>query len=323
MSRLSSAKRLTRADVLVLGVVGLLLGVLVPVLLARPRAQATRVLCRANLGQIGKMMFIYAQDYNGALPRVDGPTTVWGLVVNWLAPDRYGAYGINRTDNSGGTASISSCFYLLVKHYAAPPRLFVCKGDVGAVEFRLADPSPGVFPIKLADAWDFGPGLDATKYCSYSYHIPFGRFPLMTGRDPNLAVAADRNPWIRSPGADAKTNFAVFKPDMAPWRGTPEQARVGNALTHQEDGQNVLFLDGRVTFEKRAFCAVDKDSIYTLSDRIATNQGSALGIQPVPSPDLSAPCEQDSLLLHDTDLHGVAPRPPQRRLSNSGAGTPR
>jgi hypothetical protein len=68
-------KGLTRADVLVAGAVCLFLITLVPVLLAKPREQSIRQLCGANLAQIGKTMLIYANDYQKALPRANGPTT--------------------------------------------------------------------------------------------------------------------------------------------------------------------------------------------------------------------------------------------------------
>jgi hypothetical protein len=132
--------------------IGLLLIALVPVLLAKPREQSARQLCAANLAQIGKLMLLYANNHNGALPRAGSLTTVWGPVANWMVTNRYMAFGLDAT-GSGGSATISSCFYLLVKYYQAPLRLFLCRDDRGTTEFKLSDlaiqPSPG---FKLADA---------------------------------------------------------------------------------------------------------------------------------------------------------------------------
>ena len=112
VTRRCGSSGLTRADVLVVLVLGVFLLAVVGPLASEPRAQASRVVCKANLGKIGKAMFIYAGDYDGQLPRAGGRTSEWGRVV-WNAFDRYTAYGIS-ADGEGGHATISSCFYLLV-----------------------------------------------------------------------------------------------------------------------------------------------------------------------------------------------------------------
>ena len=291
-------RRVTRLDALIVGAICLLLIALVPVLFAKPREQSVRLLCGANLAQIGKAMLIYANDYEGALPRAGGPYATWGAVANWTTPNRYQAFGLNARGENG-SATISSCFYLLVKHYEAPTRLFICRDDKGTTEFRLSNGLVSVLPgFKLANAWDFGMPSDSFKHCSYSYHFPFGRYFLTTSRDPNLAVAADRSPWISSPMAVA-ASLMDFRPDISGFGGAPKQACVGNAIAHGRDGQNVLFLDGRVAFEKRSYCAVDNDNIYLISPD--SQHGSPKGTVPVP-PTVVLLNEQDSVLVHDPDM---------------------
>jgi hypothetical protein len=303
MAEQRGSKRLTRADALVIAVVGLLLIFLVPVLFAKPREQAVRRLCAANLTQIGKAMFSYANDYEDELPRAGGRSSVWGPTTNWMAIDRRAAFGL-AADGSGGTASISSCFYLLVKYLDMSPRVFVCKGDKGTTEFTLAD-RPGVPPsITLAGFWDFSSASESFKHCSYAYHIPFGLYSLTTSSDPNLAVAADRNPWIKSPAADPSV-WADFRPDVSYPGGTPgisATARKGNSTAHQLDGQNVLFLDGRVTFENRAYCGIDKDNIYTLSRMWPEGEGDPYGTLPVAVGTLTPSNAKDSVLVHDPPI---------------------
>ena len=120
-------------------------------------------------------------------------------------------------------------------------------------------------------------------------------FALTTSSEPAMAVAADRNPWIESPAADAKT-WGKFRPDMSPWNGNTDDARFGNAIAHQEDGQNVLFLDSHVTFEKRAYCGFEEDNIYTLLP-------GAIGNPQVGEAPIACQSEpghrQDSLLVND------------------------
>lgn len=228
--------------------------------------------------------------------RAGGRNTAWGMTVNWMAADRRAAFGI-ATDGSGGVASTNASLYLLVKYLGVPPSLFICKGDRGTTEFKLSDlflPASRT----LADLWDFGPPAESFRHCSYAYHIPYSQYALTTFRDPNLAVAADRNPWIQSPAADPQ-DWSKWRPDV-PYPGgipgTSAQALMGNSVTHKHDGQNVLFLDGRVTFETRSYCGVERDNIYTLSTN--TTGSHVYGAMPV-SASVVPTNRNDSLLVHD------------------------
>jgi hypothetical protein len=192
-----------------------------------------------------------------------------------------------------------------VKYYQAPTRLFLCRGDKGTSEFKLSDHMVPRTDFELADAWDFGPPATAYKSCSFAYHLPFGQHPLTTSRDPNLTVAADRNPWFISPGADP-ASFAEFVPDLTT-AGNAESARAGSAPSHRKDGQNVLFLDGRVIFETRVYCGVNRDNIYTTSG--LPDSGHPRGIAPLT---LHQPnSEEDSFLVHDPSA-GIPSHPSRR-----------
>jgi len=102
-----------------------------------------------------------------------------------------------------------------------------------------------------------------------------------------MAVAADRNPWMDSPAAVAK-DISLFNPE-----GGRESVKYGNAIAHEEEGQNVLFLDSHVAFEDRSFCGVNDDNIYTHWDGgdIRFGMVPALGSEPLD--------RRDSLLVHD------------------------
>jgi len=294
----------------VIAIIALLMGILMPAL-ARVRQLAFRMVCGTNLSGIGKAMLIYANDYEDELPRAGGRNTAWGAVANWKAPDRRTAFGL-AADGTGGSATISSCFYLLVKYAEVTPKSFICKGDAGTTEFKLADRTDVPVNFELIDAWDFGDATENYKHCSYTYHVPFGLYALTTSNEPGFAVAADRNPWIKSPAADPGV-FADFKPDSGATggTGTSDQAKKGNAINHQGDGQQVLFLDSHVEFAKRAYCSIEDDNIYTVS-RNAT-QGDALGTMPVPAAGLVPTNRKDSLLVHDPDTFGSkSTRDPRR-----------
>ena len=93
--------------------------------------------------------------------------------------------------------------------------------------------------------------------------------------------------------------------------GTSDQARIGNSITHQRDGQNVLFLDGRVRFERRAYCAVGKDNIYTVSTDV-TGRGHVFGVPPTPGPVCTPMNNADSVLVHDPDAFPPGGQGPSR-----------
>jgi prepilin-type processing-associated H-X9-DG protein len=292
MARSRNSKGLTRVEVLVVALVSVFVLSLLSPAFRRAKSDAERAVCASNLATLGKAMRLYAMDYENAFPRAGGRTSDWGDAVRWNAPNRYQAYGLS-ADGSGGSATISSCFYLLVKYTDLAPRYFVCPGDTGTTEFQ--PPAGAGLPrgFRIIDAWDFGP--EAYSHCSYAYHLPFGLYALTTSHDSGMPLAADRNPWLRSPGHEAHL-VAGFKPDLPAYKGTAEQARRGNSLSHKGDGQNVLFIDGHVAFEERSYCGLDNDNIYLIS--ADPTQGSPLGW--VPAPGMATPTNRkDSVLVHD------------------------
>ncbi len=272
----------------VIAIIALLMGILMPAL-ARVRQIAFRLICGTNLSGIGKAMLIYSNDYDDEFPRAGGRDSVWSFgIPNWLAESRFAAYGLG-ADGSGGSASITSSFYLLVKYAEVTPKSFICKGDSGTTEFKPTDYGAG--NRELIDLWDFGPQGSSNEHCSYAYHMPYGLYALTTSSEPGMAVAADRNPWMDSPAAEGKTAdiYALFNPD-----GGKEFVNHGNAIAHQEDGQNVLFMDAHVGFEKQSFCAINDDNIYTFWDGTDIRKGG------IPIPGTSEPMDRlDSFLVHD------------------------
>jgi prepilin-type N-terminal cleavage/methylation domain-containing protein len=283
----------------VIAIIALLMGILMPAL-ARVRQIAFRMVCGTNLSGIGKAMLIYSNDYDDELPRAGGRNSVWsGRIPNWLANNRFAAYGLSN-DGSGGSGTITASFYLLVKYAEVTPKSFVCKGDSGTNEFKPSDDGAG--DRELIDIWDFG--QDPRTHCSYSYHMPYGLYAMTTSSEPGMAVAADRNPWIDSPMADAKTaQFASFNPD-----GGKETVNIGNAIQHQEDGQQVLFMDSHVEFAKRPHCAINDDNIYTYWDGGDIRRGG------LPIPTSTEPQDRlDSFLVHDGEPGAAPVAPPKGR----------
>ena len=283
----------------VIAIIALLMGILMPAL-ARVRQIAFRMVCGTNLSGIGKAMMIYSNDYDDEYPRAGGPTSIWARNVRmWSADNRFDAYGIN-TDGSSGQASISSCFYLLVKYAEVTPKSFICKGDSGVTEFKTADYAASIGDRDPIELWDFGgePGNRAETHVSYSYHHPFSLYALTSASEPGCAVASDRNPWITNDAAEARTTQNDYNPD-----GGREGIQYGNAATHQYDGQNVLFMDGSMRFEDKPFCGINEDNIYTYWDTMDHRRGA----WPEPQVESAIPADrEDSYLVHDGE-GGAAP----------------
>jgi prepilin-type N-terminal cleavage/methylation domain-containing protein len=285
----------------VIAIIALLMGILMPAL-ARVRQIAFRMVCGTNLSGIGKAMIIYSTDYEDELPRAGSTTSTWTTnAIGWNAANRYQAYGLN---NQGmeGNVNITSSFYLLVKYAEVTPKSFVCKGDSGAGEFKPADYGAG--NLELIDLWDFGPSPQT--HCSYSLHMPYVAnnfsYALTTSSEPGMAIAGDRNPFQASPSNSTPKDPKQYPPD-----GSRDQIRkLGNALQHQEDGQNVLFIDAHVYFEKRPSCGINDDNVYTWWDGGDIRQGGQ------PNPPATGPASrQDSFLVTDgAGGGGTTPPPP-------------
>ena len=268
----------------VIAIIALLMGILMPAL-SRVRQIAFRVVCGTNLSGIGKAMLVYSNDYDDELPRSGGRNSPWAAKIpNWQATNRYGAYGVS-ANGEGGVGSISSCFYLLVKYAEVTPKSFLCKGDTGTSEFKPANYGAGA--RDLIDLWDFGP--EPKEHCSYAYHMPFGLYALTTSGEPGMAVAADRNPFVQSPMAESKY-IGRFIPG-----GGRDAVKAGNAVTHQEDGQNVLFLDSHVSFEKTPTCGINDDNIYTFWN------GGDIRIGGAPVLTSEPQARGDSMVVHDAE----------------------
>lgn len=282
---------LTLVEVAVLVVVlGLLFAVVIPAFLVRSGSMAYRMTCGSNLCSIGKGMLIYANDYDDEFPRAGGPGGSWSArTPSWAGANRFEAYGIDPSGGAGGQASTSASLYLLVKYGEVEPKALVC--TTGEPKTKPFDPAGYRFRGRqLSDLWDFGP--NPPQHVSYAYHMVYGSYALASTSEPGLAVAADRNPWTDSPFAKAR-DFSKFTPDIPPFNGTTEQALSGNTLAHQGDGQNVLCLDSHVAFEKRSFCGVDDDNIYTSWDGQDKIRGRPAQFGSVPAD------PNDSLLVND------------------------
>lgn len=279
----------TRKDIIVACFCALVTAVTVSAVGQARRELACRIICKDNLSQIGMAMLIYADNYLDEFPKAGGRLNQWtAKIPSWRAKTRNEAFGMD-AKGLNGNATTTASLYLLIRYAELTPRLFVCKSERDTREFRLAD-VPEQLPegFTLRNAWDFGGWYDArnnpTRHCSYAYQMSFGRYSLKGYQEPEIPMLADRNPWI-DPNrvADSNEGWDQFDPGLS-GSADPNKVRLGNSEAHQRDGQNVLYLDNHVEFQRRPTCgqADDwmNDNIYTIvADASAV--GRAKGLVPV------------------------------------------
>jgi type II secretory pathway pseudopilin PulG len=264
----------------VIGIIAVLMGILLPALSAVKRT-AQRVVCGSNLSGIGKALLLYANEYGGDYPRAGGAGSRWGTagdISNWTSQTGK-QYGLP----PNCLVTITSSLYLLVKFADVTPGQFVCKGDAGARELKLSDATKGL-PAgvdDVTDVWDFGSATQNSTapywpghYDSYAYHCPYDNtkitpnlsFALRSDSSPASPVCADRNPYWDKNATGYLNGTACSGSEDPPTctteTGYKDEYKTGNAAPHQRDGQNVLFNDTHVRFEKFPNVGIAKDNIY-------------------------------------------------------------
>jgi type II secretory pathway pseudopilin PulG len=309
--KLNKRNGVTLAElVTAVAVIVLLAGVLVPGL-NRSRATAIRLACEANLTGLGQAITVYTNENDARFPRAGGPGATWspyGVIFYWTggwSGTEDEAFAIVRDAYTGevvhpGEATITSSFYLLVKYSMVTPKQVVCKGDAGALEFKISYSRYGMFiDYDMSRAWDFGDGerLGRTgpqlpypgEVVSYSYHMPYCQPDyietfVITDMSPSASpVCADRNPYLDK--------------NAPPPPSDPNGIRSYNSASHLSTGQNVLYKDGHVKFETSPTVGLAGDNIYTY--RTSPGEDPSLGTGPAEDGDPAAfPLDfTDALLL--------------------------
>ena len=255
-------------------------------LTAKVRYTYRRLVCATHLRSTGVSILIYMNDWDDGYPLAGSSTTKWGLTPNWQAKDRSAAFGLE-IDGEGGQASVSASVFMMCRSYLMGGLTdFVCPDDSGTTPFN-----PSLYaatPYDWGEFWDFGP--DPSKHLSYTYHMPYGPYPLTKSCPPAMPVMADKNPWLDAFGYTARTkrDFDYFDPT-----GHAKEVGRGNAIPHRSRGQNVLFVDVHVTFEKSSACGLNGDNIYTSWSGPDIKKGSIPTLKSQPAD------PNDSLLVHD------------------------
>jgi prepilin-type N-terminal cleavage/methylation domain-containing protein len=255
----------------VIAIIALLMSILMPAL-SKERQIAYRIVCGSNLTGIGKSMLVYSQDNYEQFPVAGRANAQWNgkdtVITNYQGADRTAAF-------SATHASVSSCFYLLIKYADVQSKQFICKGDEGSVPFII--PSTATTGKELVDLWDFGPSnlqTNPAKAVSYSYHYPLMfrnsaittgnlKYNITAGSMGHAPLCSDRNPYLDINAKDYRDGQKTGEdaPDY-PDNAYVDQHKTGNAAAHQRDGQNVLFQHTHVDFAKYPNVGINNDNIF-------------------------------------------------------------
>jgi len=117
---------------------------------------------------------------------------------------------------------------------------------------------------------------------SYGYLVPFG--PVDTrpteNADSRLAMSADKGPF---PRVDLPSGWPEDFTDLDDNSSPTEWKRL-NSGNHggygSGEGQNIVFADGHVDFERKPIVGIDADNIFTLMNEEASPEGRWLGSAP-------------------------------------------
>ena len=273
----------------VIAIIAMLMAILMPAL-GRVRRLAQRLICGTNLKGLGTATMVYANDNRDEYPIAGGKGA--NSVASFGGQDDY--WDKPEYDWSGADdVTISASLYLLVRDADVSPKQFVCQSsDQKEFTGSEADDYNGQRP-DLTQLWDFGysssPGTETTvsefpqKCVSYAYHLqhaynndPKYNFPLSSTSQAGMAVMADKNPWLdpalSASSAPAQDNFMNMvdrlnlnaDPGSGKWGDIDTwKVQIANSAAHMREGQNILFNDGSVRFERRPDVGVQNDNIYT------------------------------------------------------------
>jgi prepilin-type N-terminal cleavage/methylation domain-containing protein/prepilin-type processing-associated H-X9-DG protein len=248
----------------VIAIIALLISILLPSL-SRARELSKRTVCAANERGIGQAMYIYAQDDPQVFPTI-GPQGNQMILFGGFnaAANNNNPYRIGTQAQIYGTPSPTVDLWTVVRANNTTPKQFIC-------------PSTTDTPDPAQDTTAYYDFLNK-QHLSYAYqfqHDPDRRI-IGTSSEPSFPFMADANPYLKG----NETNTQITTDRTGPFRG--------NSKNHtNREGQNVLFQDGHVTFEKGPDAGLSgrvpntppiyrgRDNIYTTHQTLTVDPGTA------------------------------------------------
>ncbi len=184
--------------------------------------------CGSQQASIYGGILNYMSDHDGLLPAVAAaPDAPWWKV------------GDPGQENCSNTRRL----WLLVRHKYVTPEQFVCPG-------RREEHKVNYDGIPIERFSDFPSGI----YIQFSFRIPCPTFDDRNLKEKGVLLA-DRNPLSENLPSDLSQSCRL---------PLDEKQMRANSLNHRGRGQNVLFDDGSVRFERARHTSISDDDIYLL-----------------------------------------------------------
>jgi prepilin-type N-terminal cleavage/methylation domain-containing protein/prepilin-type processing-associated H-X9-DG protein len=302
----------------VVAIIALLISILLPSL-SRARELAKRAVCASNLRGIGQGLHIYANDNREWFPHHYFRTTNTPSVPAQTDVEYIGTCGLDyhqytcQTTNSQRSHPSRSLFLLIIGGQQTAGQ-FICPSSADEEDDMR---NRGAYAL-TGDESAARPGYTRYDFAgylklSYSYQLPYGRRgkprETMDSRQP---ISADKNPFFEAaPDSGDIPDDVGAIPDyrnnlMLPnWSGEPkdiinksnEDWRPYNSVNHNGEGQNILFVDGHVDFERKPISGVHYDNVYTPMADYVDQIDSLLGIEPDQSQSLAPLVQTDTYLV--------------------------
>ena len=258
----------------VIAIIALLISILLPSL-SRARELSKRLVCGSNIKGIGTSCKIYANDNleKWPVPPFRAKAQQSDQNIDYLNNDN--TLGFPNTDagevgylreqqttsqtpaapTAGSTAvSATRAFWMLVR-----------SGDVTVQQFTCPSAGDEPDPTENLDLY-----YDFTQYAniSYGYQVPFGPRDTQPreGVDNRQILSADKGPFYtqRNPQWEDQNGEPLTLQDP------PKEWSPYNSANHggsgSGEGQNCLYADGHVTFQRTPAVGIDNDNIYTVMD---------------------------------------------------------
>jgi len=243
----------------VIAIIALLISILLPSL-SRARELSKRTVCSANLRGIGQAMYLYASDDPGVFPAI-AQTTGLGQ-AGGIADGRMQIFFPNDRTSEPSTTGVPSPtvdMWAIVRTNNSTPKQFICPSTIDT-------PDPAQDRTVYFDF--LGPG---NLSYAYQYQHDPNRQIIGTSSEPTFPFMADGNPYLKG-----RLNIDITADRQSAFRG--------NSTNHtNREGENVLFQDDHVTFEKAPDVGLSgkigagitnsrgQDNIYTT---VATDQSA-------------------------------------------------
>ena len=225
------SKAFTLIELLVVvAIIALLISILLPSL-SRARELSKRTVCAANLRGIGQAMYIYAQDDPQVFPAIAQTYTSTSSNLHLFFPqDRTTA------PSTTGIPSPTVDMWAVVRANNTTPKQFICPSTTDT-----ADPAQDTTAYyDFASAGSSMPGAGIHLSYAYQYQHHPNRRVIGTSSEPTFPFMADGNPYIKG---GITSGITLANDRAGPGRGN------SNNHTNRE-GQNILFQDSHVSFEK-------------------------------------------------------------------------